>query len=105
VAASVVNFAYVAYVISVYLFTSHVAKGWTTLSMQLAVMFMFMFAILTVLAEYVGHILSEAKERPLYHVIDERSSTVLLADTDRRNVMSVPGTLAAEAVPVAGSTR
>jgi dolichol-phosphate mannosyltransferase len=86
--ASVLNFLYVGYIIIVYLFKEQVAEGWTTLSLQTAGMFFFVFLILTVLSEYVGRILDESKERPLYYILEERNSSVLLADQDRRNVVN-----------------
>jgi hypothetical protein len=51
-------------------------------------MFFFVFLILTVLSEYVGRILDESKVRPLYYILEERNSSVLLADQDRRNVVN-----------------
>jgi glycosyltransferase involved in cell wall biosynthesis len=86
-AASTLNLAYMLYVLAVYFFKSHVAEGWTTTSLQLSSMFFLMFLIMTVLAEYVGRILDEAKDRPLYHVVEERNSNVPLADVERRNVV------------------
>jgi polyisoprenyl-phosphate glycosyltransferase len=86
--AGALNVLYGAYVIAVYLFRSHVAEGWTTVSLQASCMFFFVFLILTVLSEYVGHILEESRERPLYYVLEERNSSVLLADQERRNVVN-----------------
>ena len=85
--AGTLNVLYGGYVAAVYLFSNHVAEGWTTISLQAAGMFFFVFLILTVLSEYVGHILEESRERPLYHVLEERNSSVLLADQERRNVV------------------
>jgi glycosyltransferase involved in cell wall biosynthesis len=85
--ASILNIAYSVYVISIYLFKEDVQKGWTTLSLQNAAMFFFLFLILTVLSEYIGHILVEAEERPTYYVLEERTSSVLIADQERRNVV------------------
>lgn len=85
--AGTLNVLYGGYVAAVYLFSNHVAEGWTTLSLQASVMFFFVFLILTVLSEYVGHILEESRERPLYHVLEEKNSSVLLADQERRNVV------------------
>lgn len=86
-AASTLNLLYMGYVITVYIFKAQVAEGWTTTSLQLSSMFFLLFLVLTVLAEYVGRILEESKDRPLYHVLDERNSNVSVADAERRNVV------------------
>ena len=89
VLASLLNVLYIGYVIAIYLLRhGRVAEGWTTLSLQNAGMFFFVFLILTVMSEYVGHILVEARDRPLYHVLEERDSPVRLANTERRNVVT-----------------
>src|SRR5438105_2405397 len=72
------NVLYVGYVAAIYLFKKDVAAGWTTLSLQTAGMFFFVFLILVILSEYIGRILEESKERPLYYVLEERNSSVLL---------------------------
>ncbi|MEX1025330.1 MAG: glycosyltransferase [Planctomycetota bacterium] len=86
-AASALNVAYIGYVVVVNLFKPDVEEGWTTLSLQNAGMFLFLFVILTVLAEYVGRLLAETRDRPLYFVAEERSSSVMIPDEERRNVV------------------
>lgn len=88
VLAGLVNVLYATYVVVIYMLKEQVAEGWTTLSLQTAVMFFFVFLILTVSSEYLGHILGETIERPLYHVLEERNSAVLVADEDRKNVVT-----------------
>ena len=87
VMAATVNMLYAGYIVAVYLFKNDVAEGWTTLSMQNAVMFFFVFLIMTVTSEYIGHILVETIDRPLYYVLEERTSSVLIADEGRKNVV------------------
>lgn len=85
--ASLLNVAYIGYIFLVYVFKEKVAEGWVTLSLQQATMFLFGFVILTVLAEYVGRLLTESLDRPLYFVAAERKSNVMIPDAQRRNVV------------------
>ncbi len=88
VAASVLNLAYILYVFFVNLFKRNVAEGWTTLSLQNAGMFFLLFLILAVVTEYVGRILSETRDRPLYYIAEEANSSVLVPGKERRNVVA-----------------
>jgi dolichol-phosphate mannosyltransferase len=83
----VLNALYVVYVVAIKLFKPEVAEGWTTISLQQAIMSAFLFAILAVLCEYVGRLLTETRDRPLYFVAEERTSSVMIRDEDRRNVV------------------
>lgn len=85
--AGLLNLLYITYVVLIFLFKAQVAEGWTTTNFQSALMFFFIFVILTVLSEYVGRILNEARRRPLYYIFEEKNSSVMLADADRRNVV------------------
>lgn len=85
--AGTFNVLYVGYIVAIYLFKKDVAPGWTTLSLQTAGMFFFVFLILTSLSEYIGRISEESKERPLYYILEERNSSILLADQERRNIV------------------
>ena len=51
-------------------------------------MFMFVFLILAALCEYVGRLIEEVKDRPPYFIMEERNSSVLLADEERKNVVT-----------------
>jgi glycosyltransferase involved in cell wall biosynthesis len=84
--ASVLNLAYVLYILGVTLFKGHVAEGWTTMSLQLSAMFFILFIFMIVLSEYIGKILSETRRDSRYLVMDELTSTVSLADAERKNV-------------------
>lgn len=88
VLASALNVAYIGYVFLVNVFKHSVAEGWTTLSVQNAGMFFLLFLILAVVTEYVGRILNETRERPLYYIAEEANSSVLIAGRDRRNVVT-----------------
>ncbi len=84
--AGILNILYAVYVLIVNFSRDDVAKGWTTLSLQSSLMFFILFMILAVLSEYIGKILSETQQEPPYHIMQELSSTISIADETRRNV-------------------
>jgi hypothetical protein len=85
--ASVLNLLYVVYVLCVNLFKPHVAEGWTTLSLQNSLLFFFVFLCLILQAEYLGRILDETTEKPLYHFLDETGPSSIASDLPGRNVV------------------
>lgn len=87
-AASLLNLAYMVYILVIFFSKTNVAPGWTTLSLQQGVMFFLIFVILTVLSEYVGLVLWETRERPVYFVVREEQSNLSLKAAERRNVVS-----------------
>lgn len=84
---SALSFLYSLYVVAIYLLKQNVMPGWTTLSLAMSGLFGLAFLILALMGEYLGRVLEEAPDRPLYHVRDEQSSAVMLADLTRRNVL------------------
>jgi dolichol-phosphate mannosyltransferase len=84
---SLFSMFYMAYVVLVRVFADSVMPGWATRSLHTSAMFLFVFVILSVLCEYVGRLLEEVKERPLYYVLEERSSSVMIAEEERKNVV------------------
>lgn len=86
--ASGLNLLYAAYIVAIYVLKSHVAEGWTTLSLQTAGLFFWVLLILTVLSEYIGRILGELKDRPLYFTLEEKNSSVLSDAPERRNIVT-----------------
>ncbi len=84
--AAVSNLVYALYVVIVNLSVNDVARGWTTLSLQSSIMFFILFMIIAVLAEYIGKILIESRKEPAYHIMQELSSAISIADETRRNV-------------------
>ncbi|HYV64697.1 MAG TPA: glycosyltransferase [Myxococcales bacterium] len=85
--AAFLNVLYIGYVFAVRLFKTRVAEGWMTLSLQNAGMFLLLFLILAVVTEYVGRILDETRERPLYYIAEEANSSVMVPSAERRNVV------------------
>lgn len=84
--AGIINVLYVVYILIVNLTNKHITEGWTTTSLQLSSMFFILFAIMVILAEYVGRILVESRREPQYYIKNEESSSVGLADKSRRNI-------------------
>ncbi len=84
--ASLVNIIYALYVVVIAFTKKDVAEGWVTTSLELSGMFFILFLFMVVLSEYVGKILIESRRDARYHVLDELSSTVSLADAERKNV-------------------
>ncbi len=84
--AGIINIIYAVYVVIVNLMNESVVAGWTTMSLQLSGMFFVLFAIMVILAEYIGRILVESQHEPQYYVVNEQSSTVGIADQKRRNI-------------------
>jgi polyisoprenyl-phosphate glycosyltransferase len=84
--ASLLNVACMAWVVAANLWKDHVVEGWTTLSLQLAIMFFFLFTTLIVIAEYLAHAFEEVKDCPLYHVAEERTGSTAVSDARKRNI-------------------
>ncbi|MBE2268114.1 MAG: glycosyltransferase [Anaerolinea sp.] len=75
--ASFLNLLYVGYIILVTIVREgQLAEGWLTTSITNTTMFFLLFIILAILAEYIGRLLEEAKDEPLYFVEYEDHSTV-----------------------------
>lgn len=84
--ASLFNVLCVAWVVAANVWKDRVVEGWTTLSLQIAIMFFFLFTTLIVVAEYLAHAFEEVKDCPLYHVAEERCSSTALSDARKRNI-------------------
>jgi hypothetical protein len=85
--ASLFNVVYIGYVFMIWTFKPDPAEGWITTSLQNSTMFLLLFIILTVLSEYVGRLFAEMLDRPTYIVAEERTSSRMISDQGRRNVV------------------
>lgn len=75
--ASLLSLLYLLYVFVVTVVRDgKLAEGWLTTSVTTTTMFFLLFVILAVLAEYVGRLLEETKDEPLYFVEYEDHSTI-----------------------------
>ncbi len=57
-------------------------------SIQVAAMFFFMSLVLVIMAEHIGCLIEESRNRPLYYILEEKTSSVIFAGDNRRNVMT-----------------
>ena len=85
--AATSNLIYAGYIVAVYLLKEDIMQGWTTLSLQNAGQFFFITVILTALCEYTGRMLNRLQNRPLYYLMNEQNSSILLIDRDRHNIV------------------
>lgn len=81
-----INLAYAVYVVAVYLSVPDVERGWTTTSLQISIMFLFLSIAVAVISEYVGRLLAESRREPAYFVMEELVSDQMIPDGSRRNV-------------------
>lgn len=79
---------HIVYVLVIYMLYEDIAQGWATRSLHSSVMFLFLFLILAALCEYVGRLIHEVKDRPPYYVMEEKNSSVVLANEERKNVVT-----------------
>lgn len=84
-AAALLDLLYGIYIVVIYLFKDDVVEGWVTQSMQTAIMFFFLFLLLSVISEYLVRLLDEVKQGPLYFVAEEKQSSVLIFE-ERSNI-------------------
>lgn len=87
VIGSFLSTAYALYVVVINLVKNKVMEGWTTLSLQVSGLFLLVFMCFTLISIYMERILEESANRPLYNVMDERHSSVMMADETRRNIL------------------
>jgi dolichol-phosphate mannosyltransferase len=67
--------AYSLYVLIEKLLGGKAVEGWTSLMIMISLMFSMLFIFLAVIGEYVGRIMVESKNRPLYYIRDEVGGT------------------------------
>lgn len=87
IAASLINFLFIMYVFVITLVKKNIAEGWITTSLIMGTMFFLLFAILTIIAEYLLRVLDEVRSEPAYFIADEFDSSIFTADKERLNVI------------------
>ena len=85
---SLLSVLYLGYVVIVRLLVQDVEPGWASQSLHSSIMFLFLFLVLAILCEYIGTLFAQIQGRPSYFVLEERNSSVLVVDEDRKNVVA-----------------
>lgn len=55
----------------------NIVAGWASMMVLMSLMFSILFVFLAVISEYIGRVLVETKNRPLYYIKEESNSSVL----------------------------
>ena len=63
-------------------------RGWDALALQNSLMFFLLALVLAVLCEYASILFERSRGWMAYHVIDEHTSSVPFADSERRNIVA-----------------
>ena len=85
-AGAALNLMGMFYVVVVNLVKNDVAPGWTTLSLQMSMMFFLVFLVQAVLGEYVGRTLELSRDKNVYQILEERNGGSLRL-SQQRNVL------------------
>lgn len=92
VLASLLSALYLGYIVLMTIVRGNaLAEGWLTTSLTTTTLFLLLFIILSILAEYIGRLLEEVKDEPLYFIEYEEQSPVnvftRLLDNEELNVV------------------
>jgi glycosyltransferase involved in cell wall biosynthesis len=83
---SVLSLIYAIYSVLIFVVRDDIAKGWTSLSLQISGLFFLVCIILAVMSEYLLQVLEATTQRPRYHIATQRHSTTM-AVAGERNVV------------------
>lgn len=83
------NTCYIAYVLIAVLFQDYVGAGAAAFSLLISSSCLAILVILTVLVEYVGSLTGRLRAWTPYYITDEKNSSVLISDPERRNIVTV----------------
>ena len=75
-AASALNAVYALYVLIIAI-SRDAVEGWTSMSLQMSVMFFLLSLVVAIMAQFMYHANETASERPVYRVAFESTSSVL----------------------------
>ncbi len=92
---SVLSLLYAVYSVLVFVVKDDVAKGWTSLSLQISGLFFLVCIILAVMSEYILQILEATTHHSRYHIAAQRHSTTM-DYAGKRNVVASDGRASAD---------
>jgi len=83
--ASFLNVLYIGYVFFIAIFKEKVMEGWITTSLQQATMFLMLFMVIATICHYLVRTLELRSDNPLYYIIEEKNSSVMMPNLIKRN--------------------
>jgi glycosyltransferase involved in cell wall biosynthesis len=83
---SVLSLIYAMYVVLIVVVKDDIAKGWTSLSLQISGLFFLVCIILAVMSEYILQILEATTHHPRYHIAAQRHSDMMQIARERNVV-------------------
>lgn len=84
--ASFLSLLFVIYVFIITLIKNQIIEGWITTSLVTGGLFFLLFVILSVVSEYVGRILTELKDEPVYYIANEYHSSNNTNSKNRKRI-------------------
>ena len=88
---SVLSLFYAFYSVFIFVVKDDIAKGWTSLSLQISGLFFLVCIILAVMSEYILQILEATTHHPRYHIAAQRHSATM-DYARKRNVVETTDT-------------
>lgn len=83
---SVLSFLYAIYVLLIVVVKDDIAKGWTSMSLQISGLFFLVCIILAVMSEYILQILEATTHHPRYHIAAQQHSGMMQLARERNVV-------------------
>ena len=88
---SVLSLCYALYSVLIYVVRDDIARGWTSLSLQISGLFFLVCIILAVMSEYLLQVLEATTHHPRYHIATQRHSATMDVARPRNVVESGKG--------------
>jgi len=85
---SVLSFIYAIYVVLIVVVKDDIAKGWTSMSLQISGLFFLVCIILAVMSEYLLQVLEATTHHPRYHIASQRHSGMMQIARERNVVQT-----------------
>ena len=76
-AISAITVIYSIYTVIYWIFSDDIARGWTSISLQISGLFFLLSLVLAAMSEYLQQVLDSTERRPLYYVARQNQSEVM----------------------------